>query len=106
MTVSCLSPQGRPGGPLPQRPSHQSSSRVHHRSRAEVSAHTQLYSLNLGPTLPHSSPLSSGEKPPMMPWCSTQRMLGNLWTLCQRTGTVRTVVHAVRVCVIPNSVLA
>lgn len=53
-----------------------------------------------------SFPVSSGERTPMMLWCSTQRMLGKLWMLCQRTGTVRTVVHAVRVCKIPNSVFA
>lgn len=34
-------PQGRPGGPLPQRPSHQPASRIHYRSCTEVRAHTQ-----------------------------------------------------------------
>lgn len=45
-----------------------------------------------------------------MPWCSTRRMLGKLWTLCQPTGSVRTTVASVRVrvcvCVIPDSASA
>lgn len=41
-------PQGRPGGPLPQRSSHQPAPGIHHRSCTEVRAHTE-YSVSLQP---------------------------------------------------------
>lgn len=43
--MSVCVPQGRSGRSLAQRPSHQPSSRIHHRSCAEVRASTQARSI-------------------------------------------------------------